>query len=443
MKLYNTRTLKVEEFKPINEGVVNMYVCGPTVYNHVHIGNARPMIVFDTLRRLFEANDLKVNYVSNFTDVDDKIINRAIEEKTTEKVITEKYINAYNMVKDSLNIKELKNTPKVTDTMDEIIDFIDRLIKNGNAYVVDGDVYFRVNSVKTYGEISHQNIDDLKVGARIESNSKKESPLDFALWKKTNQGIQWKTSFSTGRPGWHTECVVMINENFGSYIDIHGGGMDLRFPHHENEAAQARALYGTGLANFWMHNAMINFGGKKMSKSLGNVKWAKDVISELGPNLTRWFMLSVNYRKELQFCEETIETSRVELEKVSNPLFKAYIKCELNNYKLSEDYDIECFQSFLDAMNDDLNTPNAYAAIFESIKLLNQQLRVREINFIALNKYIISIEKMLEILGIKINRVILDDEDRALYLGWDLAKKNKDYESADKYRNKLLERGKM
>ena len=202
MKLYNTRTLKTEEFKPINEGVVNMYVCGPTVYNHVHVGNTRPMIVFDTLRRLFEANGLKVNYVSNYTDVDDKIINRAIEENTDEKTITDKYIKAYDAVKQSLNIKPLMNTPKVTETMDEIIDFIDRLIKNGNAYIVDGDVYFRVNSIETYGEISHQNIDDLKVGARIEENSKKESPLDFALWKKTDQGIQWETPFSTeGRAG--------------------------------------------------------------------------------------------------------------------------------------------------------------------------------------------------------------------------------------------------
>ena len=443
MKLYNTRTLKIEEFKPINEGVVNMYVCGPTVYNHVHIGNTRPMIVFDTLRRLFEANGLKVNYVSNFTDVDDKIINRAIEEKTTEKEITEKYIKAYNLVKDSLNIKELKNTPKVTDTMDKIIDFIDKLIKNGNAYVVDGDVYFRVKSVDSYGEISHQNIEDLKVGARIEENSKKESPLDFALWKKTDQGLQWETPFSTGRPGWHTECVVMINDNFGSYIDIHGGGMDLRFPHHENENAQSHALNGTGLANFWMHNAMINFDGKKMSKSLGNVKWAKDVIADLGANVTRWFMLSVNYRKELQFSEETIETAKTELEKVLNPLHKAYIKCELNGYQLVDEYDAISYNAFLEAMNDDLNTPNAYAAIFETVKSLNQQLRVREINFIELNKYIVSLEKMLDVLGIVTKRVVLDSKDKQLYQAWNDAKSNKDYDLADKYRKELLERGKM
>ena len=235
----------------------------------------------------------------------------------------------------------------------------------------------------------------------------------------------------------------MIHDNFGPYIDIHGGGMDLRFPHHENETAQARALYGTSLANFWMHNAMINFGGKKMSKSLGNVKWAKDVIADLGPNLTRWFMLSVNYRKELQFSDETIDTARKELEKVMNPLHKAYIKCELADYELSDEYDSESYEKFLEAMNDDMNTPNAYAAIFDTVKSLNQLLRVREVNFPELNKYIISVEKMLDILGIVVERVKLDDEDRELYAGWNAAKAAKDFDEADKFRNKLVERGKM
>jgi len=443
MKLYNTRTLKIEEFKPLHPGVVNMYVCGPTVYNHVHIGNARPMIVFDTLRRLFEAEGLKVNYVSNFTDVDDKIINRAIEEHTTEKAITTKYIAAYNAVKEALNIKELYNTPKVTETMEQIIAFIGRLIENGNAYVVNGDVYFRVNSIKGYGNLSHQKIDDLQVGSRIEENSQKESPLDFALWKKTDQGIKWDTKWGTGRPGWHTECVVMINDNFGDYIDIHGGGMDLRFPHHENEVAQSMALNHTTLANFWMHNAMINVDGEKMSKSLGNVTWAKDVIAQLGSNVTRWIMLSVAYRKELNFSDEVINSAKTELDKIYKSLKQAYIKCELANYNLTEEKDEISYQEFLKQMDDDLNTPNAYAVIFDTVKKLNQVIRTREIDYLLLNKYLVSIEKMLDILGIKFSRIVLDAKDRELYAKMALAKQNKNYEESDLYRQQLIERGKM
>ena len=246
MRLYNTRTLKIEEFVPLVKGEVSMYVCGPTVYNHVHIGNTRPIIVFDTLRRVFEAEGYNVKYVSNYTDVDDKIINRAIEENKSEIEVTEEYINAYNDIRHKLNAHDLYRTPKVTETMDEIIHFIDDLIQSGHAYEADGDVFFRVNSVDTYGEISHQNISDLQVGARIEENAKKESPLDFALWKKTDMGIKWKTPWSEGRPGWHTECVVMINDNFNGMIDIHGGGVDLKFPHHENEVAQSRASESGG-----------------------------------------------------------------------------------------------------------------------------------------------------------------------------------------------------
>lgn len=240
IQLYNSKSKQVEEFKPIQEKEVSMYVCGPTVYNHAHIGNARPIIVFDTLRRLFEANGYTVRYVSNYTDVDDKIINKAKEEGVSEKEIAERYIAAYQKIRDELNTKPLYATPRVTECMEDIIAFIDLLVQKGNAYEVDGDVYFRVASVPTYGEISKQRIDDLIVGARIEENSKKENPLDFALWKKMDEGLHWQSPWSVGRPGWHTECVVMINKIFGNHIDIHGGGADLRFPHHEKDRKSTR-----------------------------------------------------------------------------------------------------------------------------------------------------------------------------------------------------------
>ena len=269
IRLYNTKTLQIEEFKPIHEGHVDMYVCGPTVYNYAHIGNARPMIVFDVLKRLFEAEGYSVTYVSNFTDVDDKIIKKAAEENTTEAVIAQRYIDAYQEVRTLLNTELPDITPRVTETMDKIIDFIDKLVKNGHAYEANGDVYFSVESVPTYGEISHQHLDQLEAGARIETNDQKKNPYDFALWKKTDMGIKWNSPWGEGRPGWHTECVVMINDNIGDCIDIHGGGMDLKFPHHENEAAQQEAMHGNTLANYWVHNAMVNIDGQKMSKSLG------------------------------------------------------------------------------------------------------------------------------------------------------------------------------
>jgi len=443
MKLYNSRTLKLEEFKPINEGIVNMYVCGPTVYDHAHIGNVRPIIVFDTLRRVIEANGLEVKMVSNFTDVDDKIIDRANKLGISEKEITEKYINAYNKIRKSLNTINLDSSPKVTENMDKIIDFIEDLESKGYAYEVDGDVYFRVSKINTYGEISHQNISDLKVGARIEENSKKESPLDFALWKKTDMGIRWDSKFSNGRPGWHTECVVMIHDNFDGIIDIHGGGMDLKFPHHENEVAQSEALYNNHLANFWVHNAMINIDGEKMSKSLGNVKVAKDIIDSLGANNCRWLINSVHYRKELNFSEETIEASKKELEKVTSALNKSYIKLSLNSFNNLNEYDNDLYESFLSQMNDDLNTANAYMVIFDSVKKLNQELRNKDIDLNLTAKITRSIEMMLEIIGIKLSRITLDESDKELYKNWNKAKMNKDYEQADKYRNELLKRGKL
>ena len=441
IRLYNTKTLQIEEFKPIHEGHVDMYVCGPTVYNYAHIGNARPMIVFDVLKRLFEAEGYSVTYVSNFTDVDDKIIKKAAEENTTEAVIAQRYIDAYQEVRTLLNTELPDITPRVTETMDKIIEFIDKLVKTGHAYEANGDVYFSVESVPTYGEISHQHLDQLEAGARIETNDQKKNPYDFALWKKTDMGIKWNSPWGEGRPGWHTECVVMINDNIGDCIDIHGGGMDLKFPHHENEAAQQEAMHGNTLANYWVHNAMVNIDGQKMSKSLGNTMWAKDVVLSLGTNLTRWLVSSVHYRKELNFSDETIETACKELDKVLTPLKQAHIKSALADYVMGDDYDKESYRAFLDCLDDDMNTPNAYAVIFETVKKLNQTLRQREIDFAQLALYSNAVEKMLNVLGIVVDKPVIGETEKELFAKWNQAKADKDFDSADKYRNELAEKG--
>ena len=442
MKLYNSYTLKTEEFKPIKEGEVSMYVCGPTVYNHAHIGNARPIVVFDTLRRTFEAIGYKVKFVSNFTDVDDKIINKAIEEGVNEKEIAQRYIDAYNNVRKSLNVVPLDVTPRVTETMPEIIDFIDKMVKNGSAYEVNGDVYFSVEADPKYGELSHQKLEDLNAGARVEENDQKRNPQDFALWKKTEKGIKWESPWGEGRPGWHTECVVMIGKEFNhSIIDIHGGGKDLKFPHHENEMAQSECVNNHHLANYWIHNGMLETKGGKMSKSLGNTQWAKDVIAEHGPNLVRWFLLSAKYRDSLIYDDETFNAAKTELNKIETVLKQVDVKTAINNVKLTDDINEEKYQAFLDAMCDDLNTPNAYMVIFDTVKLLNQALRVKEIDYKEVSKNYNAIVKMLEVLGIFIKKVELTDEDKDTYAKWNEAKANKDFETADKYRNTLMEKG--
>ena len=442
IRLYNSKTLQIEPFRPVKEGHVSMYVCGPTVYNYAHIGNARPMVVFDVLKRLFEAEGYTVTYVSNFTDVDDKIINRAIEENTTEAVIAQRYIDAYQALRVQLNTQIPDITPRVTETMDDIIAFIQEMVNNGSAYVSEnGDVYFSVEADERYGEISHQNLDMLEAGARIDVNQGKKNPYDFALWKKTDKGIQWYSPWGKGRPGWHTECVVMINKNLGEIIDIHGGGMDLKFPHHENEAAQQECTHHNALANYWVHNAMINIDGQKMSKSLGNTLWAKDIIDQLGTGLTRWLMSSVHYRKELNFSEETVETARKELEKVLNPLKQADIRISLAQAEVTDEKDEESFRSFLDQLDDDLNTPNAYTVIFETVKKLNQSLRVREIDYASVNRIRNAVTAMLDVLGINVERTVLSEEDRELFRGWNEAKKAKDWGKADTYRNAVSGKG--
>ena len=443
MKLFNSMSQKIEQFQPIVENEVSMYVCGPTVYNYPHIGNARPIVVFDTLKRTFQALGYNVKMVSNYTDVDDKIIKVAKECGVSEKEITEKFIEAYNADLLGLNAMMPDAAPKVTETMDAIIDFIALLVEKGNAYVVDGDVYFRVNSVNEYGHLSNQQIDDLMVGARIDENSKKENPLDFTLWKRTDEGIQWDSPWSVGRPGWHTECVVMINQEFAGQhlIDIHGGGMDLKFPHHENEIAQSRAAFGTPIANYWIHNGMLNLDGIKMSKSLGNVIWAKDMRAELGGNVMRWLFLGAHYRAPLNINEDAVQTAKTELDKVIKPLKQAYAKMGLARYVRQNLRDEDLFKSFLDAMADDLNTPNAFSKLFEAVKALNQSIRQREIDFAKVESVVSAIEAMLDVLGIHNEVLVISEEDIETHAKWREAVAQKDYETADAYRKILMEKG--
>ena len=440
LRIYNTKTLQNEVFKPLKEGEVKMYVCGPTVYGDIHIGNARPVVVFDTFRRLLEAIGYDVKYVSNYTDVDDKIIKEAKRRGITEKQLTEEMIEAFQKVRKDLNTEPLYRAPKVTETMDQIIAFIKELVDKGYAYEVNGDVYFDTSSVASYGELSHQNTEDLKVGARIDENEQKRSPLDFALWKKTDEGIKWESPFCLGRPGWHTECVVMINNELGPLIDIHGGGKDLRFPHHENERAQSMAINNSELANYWMHNGMLTFGGEKMSKSLGNIILAKDAIAKHGANVVRWLLLSGQYRDSLSFTEETLDIAANELNKVLNAVKSAELKLVLADYH-SDEFDQESYDRFLDAMLDDLNTPNAYTEIYEMTKVINQLQRVREIDYDKLAKDLNSLLKSLDILGIVYPKLELSEEDLDLYHKWDEAKKAKDFEKADAYRQQLMDKG--
>lgn len=440
MKIYNTKTLKKEEFKPITEGEVKMYVCGPTVYDNVHIGNVRPVVVFDTLRRTFEELGYKVKYVSNYTDVDDKIIRRSKELGISEKELTDEMIAAYNDIRHKLNAADLYKTPRVTETMDEIISFIDGLVDKGAAYEKDGDVYFRTSSVADYGSLSNQNLDDLQVGARIEENDLKESPLDFALWKKTEDGIKWPTRYSIGRPGWHTECVVMINKELGSLIDIHGGGKDLKFPHHENERAQSMAINESELANYWVHSGMIDINGVKMSKSLGNFITAKDILSKVDPMVLRWFLLATQYRDDVNVSDEIIESSKAELTKIITAYKQACVKLEVNDIKV-DGVDEDAYKRFMDAMADDLNTPNAYAVIFETVKNINQLVRVKEINFEALGKEVNTLVRCMNVLGIVLPDMTMSLDDKKMYQEWMEAKSIKDFKKADELRTQLSQKG--
>lgn len=443
MKIFNTLTNKKEEFKPLREGEVSIYVCGPTVYNYVHIGNTRPMIVFDVLRRTFEYLGYKVTFVSNFTDVDDKIIKAAKAEGITEKELTDKYIAAYEDVRRNLNLLFPTYAPRVTNTMDAIIKFIDNLVKSGYAYEVDGDVYFRVSKIDEYGQLSGIKIEDLVAGAseRIDENDKKEESTDFALWKKTDEGIRFDSPWSKGRPGWHTECVVMINDIFeGGKIDIHGGGQDLKFPHHENEIAQSMACHHHPIAHTWMHNQMINIDNQKMSKSLGNVIWAKDMVAELGCNVVKWFMLSSHYRNPLNLTEEVLNSVKKEVAKVDNVIKSVSLYLQVNHIA-NENYNKAAVDGMVGALEDDLNTSLALTEILDQVKKLNLAFRQKEKNDKAIAIEYQTLLKMTAVIGFVFEPRKLNAAELEIYQAWLEAKQNKDFETADKLRTQLIEKG--
>lgn len=443
MRLFNSLTNQKEEFVPIKEGEVSIYVCGPTVYNYVHIGNTRPMIVFDVLRRTFEYLGYKVTFVSNFTDVDDKIIKAAKEEGITEKELTDKYIKAYEDVRRGLNLLFPTYAPRVTETMQPIIDFIADLVKQGYAYEVDGDVYFRVTKIKEYGMLSGIKIEDLIAGAseRVDDNDKKESPTDFALWKKTDEGIQFDSPWSKGRPGWHTECVVMINDIFeNGRIDIHGGGQDLKFPHHENEIAQSMACHHHPIAHIWMHNQMININNQKMSKSLGNVLWAKDLLEQLGCNVYKWLMLSTHYRNPLNFTDEVLTNVKKEVEKVENILKQASLHLQVHHC-LEQSYCKESVDEMVAALSDDLNTSLALTQILGQVKVLNQLMRVKDKDNHQISEGYQTLIHMLDTMGFVHQTKQLSDEDIALYQQWQKEKSEKNFEKADLLRKELQDKG--
>ena len=440
IRIYNSLTNQIESFKPINEGKVSMYVCGPTVYNFVHIGNMRPVVVFDTFRRFLTYIGYDVKYVSNYTDVDDKIIKRAIELNMPESEVTKMYIEAFE--EDLKNINALKPnvTPRVTEYMNQIIDFIDCLVKHGSAYVVDGDVYFRVEKIKDYGKLSNTRIEDLSVGARIDENSKKESPLDFTLWKHTDIGIKWDSPWSKGRPGWHTECVVMINSLFkNGHIDIHGGGFDLKFPHHENEIAQSEAINHHAIANYWMHNGFININNEKMSKSVGNVFTAHDALKKYGGNSVRLLLISTHYRAPVNFSEDLLLTNAKELTKITNVMKQLAVLLQLNDIGL----DGKCatfIEPFLNALADDLNTANALSELYNVIRQANQAVRTKEVDLKLLEQLFATIRDEVSILGLNIAYPTLNNDDKKLLIEYNLAKANKDYATSDSIRSKLIER---
>lgn len=443
LKFYNSLSNSLEDFKTLEDKKVSMYVCGPTVYNYPHIGNMRPVVVFDTLRRFLTYVGYDVTYVSNYTDVDDKIIKAAKQEGKSEKELTDFYIKEFEKTVKGIGSQIPSITPRVTEYIDKIIAYIDNLVKIGAAYEVNGDVYFRVEKIKDYGALSGINVDDLRVGARIEENTQKESPLDFALWKKTSEGIQWDSPWGKGRPGWHTECCVMIDTIFPRhYIDIHGGGYDLKFPHHENEIAQSEATHANKIAHTWMHNAFINFGNEKMSKSLGNVVYAKDMIKEYGGPVTRLVILNAHYRQPVNFTEETVKEAQQEITRMQMAYKQAALKLQANGVDLEKGKPVY-INKFIEALANDLNTANALAELYNLLKDINQQIRTKETDFVLLNNLFKTLTDMFYVLGLDINYVKFDDDISSLYKQYLLSKENKDFAKSDEIRKILIEKGVM
>lgn len=450
MKIYNTLSRKKEDFKPLDESEVKIYVCGPTVYNYFHIGNARPFVVFDTLRRYLEYRGKSVRFIQNFTDVDDKIINKAKEDGVPAEEISEKFIAEYFKDAAALNIKKATAHPKVTENMDEIILFVQKLMDKGYAYESEGDIYFSTRSFTGYGKLSKQNIEDLESGARIEVGEKKEDPLDFALWKarKSDDEIAWSSPWGMGRPGWHIECSVMSTKYLGDTIDIHAGGQDLTFPHHENEIAQTEAATGKPFANYWMHNGYITIDNEKMSKSKGNFFTVRDILKHYDGEVIRFFLLSGHYRNPINFSSELMEQSRNSLLRMQNAKMTLKHLAENETGTLSDEEkarteNLNLYrQKFIEAMDDDLNTADAISVVFELIKQVNSYVKdgcskeFAERSLFVLNE----LTGVLGLLRDKDEGALDEEIDRLVAQRQD-ARSNRDFKRADEIRDILKAKG--
>ncbi len=449
MKLYNTLTRKKEEFIPLEEGKVKMYTCGPTVYNYFHIGNARPFIIFDTLRRYLEYRGYNVTYVQNFTDVDDKIINKANEEGITPLEVADKYIKEYFTDADGLGIKRASVHPRVTDNIEQIIEFVKELEEKGYAYAVNGDVYFDTKKFEGYGKLSKQNIEDLEAGARIEVNDNKKSPMDFVLWKSKKEGEPgWSSPWGEGRPGWHIECSVMSSRYLGDTIDIHAGGQDLTFPHHENEIAQTEARTGKKFANYWIHNGYININDEKMSKSKGNFFTVRDISEKYDLDIVRFFLLSAHYKNPVNFSDDMLKQAGAGLERLYNTKSNLeFLKDKLDGSMTDEEKslvkELDTFKTrFIESMDDDINTADAISVIFELARFINTNVDDKASLEFANECYNL-FKELTDVLNIanKSNDDSIDEEIETLINERTQAKKNKEYKLADDIRQKLLDIG--
>lgn len=453
MKIFNTMTRRKEEFVPLEEGKVKMYVCGPTVYNLIHIGNARPMIIFDTVRRYMEYKGYEVNFVSNFTDVDDKIIKKAIEEGVTAEEISTRYIEECKKDMAGMNVKPATTHPLATQEIDGMIEMISSLIDKGYAYAVsDGTVYFRVKKFKEYGKLSHKNLDDLQSGFRslqVSGEEQKEDPLDFVLWKPKKEGEPyWKSPWCDGRPGWHIECSVMSKKYLGEEIDIHAGGEDLIFPHHENEIAQSECCNGKIFARYWMHNGFLNIDNRKMSKSLGNFCTVREIAKQYDLQVLRFFMLNAHYRSPLNFSADLMESSKNALERIVEAAGRLKDRRDADQREMT-DGEKELLSTadgfavkFEEAMDDDFNTADALAAVFELVKFANT--KVNEESTGAFAGYLLDIIiRLCDVLGLIVlkKEEVLDEDIEALIEERQAARKAKDFAKADEIRAKLLDMG--
>ena len=454
MKLFNTMSRRKEEFVPLEEGKVRMYVCGPTVYNLIHIGNARPMIIFDTVRRYLEYKGYEVNYVSNFTDVDDKIIKKAIEEGVSSEEISQRYIAECKKDMAGMNVKPATTHPLATQEIDGMIDMIQTLINKGYAYpVADGTVYFRVKKFKEYGKLSHKNLDDLQSGFRslqVSGEDQKEDPLDFVLWKPKKEGEPfWKSPWCDGRPGWHIECSVMSKKYLGEEIDIHAGGEDLVFPHHENEIAQSECCNGVPFAKYWMHNAFLNIDNRKMSKSLGNFRTVRQIGEQYDLQVLRFFMLNAHYRSPLNFSADLMESSKNALERITDAAARlrdrqaaASVQEASEDEKKMMQEETAFVTKFEEAMDDDFNTADALAAVFELVKFANTNVQEgSSAEFAAHTLEVMT--KLCDVLGLILDKKeeILDEEIENLIAERQAARKAKDFARADEIRGLLLDKG--